>query len=81
MVGKDENAPKEEKSVELAGCWLKEYNGKKYYSGKLNNEYKKDDGSVKQGYVIISEDEYNRLRKGEDIMGEVQSSVDDEIPF
>lgn len=82
MVGKDENAPKEEKSADLAGLWIKEYQGKKFYSGKLNQEFKKDDGSVKPGYIIISEDEYNRLKNGAEVENEAnQTAEDDEIPF
>lgn len=81
MVGKPDNAGKDVKSVDLAGLWLKEYNGNKYYSGKLNSEFKKEDGSVKPGYVIITEEEYNQLLKGADIMSEAEDNDADEIPF
>lgn len=81
MVGKDDNAPKEEKSKDIASLWLKEYNGNKYYSGKMKDDFKKDTGEVVDGYVIIPLKEYKEL-KGEAVEPDNTYPDDDtSIPF
>lgn len=91
MVGKPEDANKEEKSVELAGLWVKEHNGNKYYSGKMKSEFTKDDGTKLNGYVIITEEEYASLKAGNSSQGNTGGNNDtsdepdniplDQIPF
>lgn len=65
MIGKPDGADKEEKSVDLAGLWIKEHNGNKYYSGKMKGAFTKDDGTKLEGYVIITEREYEKLTSGD----------------
>lgn len=52
------------KTINIASLWLREAPGaigSKFFSGLMRNEFKKDDGTVYDGYVIISEKEYNEL--------------------
>lgn len=87
MVGKPEDAGTEEKSADLAGLWVKEHNGSKYYSGKMKGEFTKDDGTVLDGYVIIKESEYNTLLNAQNgsqlnVNTEDEESINPEdIPF
>jgi hypothetical protein len=74
MVGKPADAPEGQKSNTLASLWLKEKNGQKFYSGKMKDEFVKNDGTKYDGYVIISLAEYNKLKGQTDINS-------DEIPF
>ncbi len=48
-------------TVQIASIWLRDSEQGKFFSGTMKNEYKKDDGTVYDGYVIISEKEYKEL--------------------
>lgn len=80
MVGKDEQGNK----IKLASIWLKDHQGTKYYSGQMKDEFVKDDGTKYDGYVIISQAEYDRLKNPE---AKVRNDVEeedinvDDIPF
>jgi len=76
MVGKPADAPQDQKSNTLASIWLKEKNGQKFYSGKMKDEFVKDDGTKYDGYVIITLVEYRKLK------GETNNEINsEEIPF
>ena len=83
---------KYEHKTTVGKLWLKEYDGQKYLSGGLNKEnrkYTKKEGTEgeEKAYVILTLDEYNKLKSpsvpvggytGEVATGEVPV---EEIPF
>ena len=82
MVAKDEAG----KELKLGSVWIKEHTGKegkvtKYYSGQMKDEFVKEDGSKFEGYVIITQTEYDALKAG--VTQEVKGDVIDpeEVPF
>ena len=81
MVGKDEAGNK----LNLAAVWVKDYKDTKYYSGQMKEEFIKEDGTKIEGYVIITQTEYDELKgvKKEEVKEEYPTDeIDpDNIPF
>lgn len=74
MLGKDEQGNK----FRLASIWLKDHNGKKYYSGQMKDEYTNSEGKTYDGFVIISQAEYKKLTTKP--QGNPERPNDDENP-
>lgn len=49
------------KNITLASIWLQDGPTGKFFSGTMKTEFKKEDGTVYDGYVIITEKEYKEL--------------------
>lgn len=89
IVASDE---KYENKTTIGKMWLKEYDGQKYLSGGLNKEnrkFQKKDGTegVEKAYVIITRDEYDKLKsapvegKGIDMSEFTGEAKTEDIPF
>ena len=79
IVAADENY---QNKVTVGKLWLKKGERGNYLSGELSKPYKKEDGTELDGYVILTQKEYNELK------GIKPSTVDtgavaniDDIPF
>jgi len=77
IVASDENY---QNKVIVGKLWLKKGERGNFLSGELSKPFTKDDGTVLDGYVLLTQREYNALKGGTPDVSMGEAKVD-EIDF
>lgn len=78
IIGADD---KYENKTTVGKLWLKKNDNGAYLSGELQKEFTKDDGTVLDGYVLITQKEYRELKGTPSKVDTGEALNTDDIPF